>query len=553
MNYSKKIISHLILIFCAVISFTACNEVAWENHIDSKKNDMSLLQLVASRPELTTYHKMLKKSGYDQLLETPNGYTVFAPENSSWIGIDTTDTESITKLIGMTISYQTYFSDNNQLFKPIKMVNGKYLVYDVNTNSFNGVSLLTKDVAAKNGVLHTVDKMIDRKDNIWEYLSLKTDFKQYQFIKTLNTRVMDVVKSVEIGVYPDGKTKYDTVWNNINNFLDAYPLDNEDSVYTYIIVKNEGFDLLYNKYRSYFKSTTDFKTDSLTRFNICQDFVFKGKIDLENADTLVNIDGVKVPVKGSVVLESYNASNGKVYIIDQSNIRLKEKIKPIKIEGEDYVGVSNALYLFTRYKLWASGKHDIALASAETQSDTIWRKDMSVRDSVVSKTYSLNSSVIANIVNFHVEFQPKVHSANYDIYYVAYDDIQTHFDPSYKTFGAYRVTQKLFVSMPDAKKLFKGTTNTTAEVQNNYLGNTMCFAGVTKAGVHELTKLTKWNLTTTSQTLSSKDISSDAGIMVVPRAGKMTMWLCNSAINITSSNQGLMFLDYILLVPRINE
>jgi len=36
--------------------------------------------------------------------------------------------------------------------------------------------------------------------------------------------------------------------------------------------------------------------------NVCQDFVFKGIVDIQSNDTLTNIDGIKVPFKNAELL-----------------------------------------------------------------------------------------------------------------------------------------------------------------------------------------------------------------------------------------------------------
>lgn len=543
-----------------MLMFTGCYDAIWNQHTGKDVAvDKTLLSVVAQTPELSEYYSLLKKTGYATILENPNGYTVFAPENSAWNSLDTSDIEAMTKLVGMTVAYQTYFSDNDLLYAGIKSLSGKNIFFDTISNTFNGARLLTTDVPATNGVLHTTDNVLERKESIWSYLKSKVGYKQIDFIRSLNRQVMDAEKSVAIGVYADGRTKYDTIWTNVNSFLGSYPLDNEDSLYTYVVVLNSGFDLLYNKYKGYFRSSTESKTDSTTRHNVCQDFVFKGDIDISTMDTLENVDGVKIPLKGAVISESYSASNGKVYVIDQSNVRLKDKIKPIRIEGEHYLASSSSNHVFTRYKRWASGERDIAVSCSETQTDTLWRNmplitgDIRRRDSIASKTYSISSNLVANVANFFVEFQTKVNSANYDVYYVAYDDFADHFDPTFTSFGVYKVTQKLFASMPGSTKLSKGTALSTAEVTNNHLGGTTCFVGVTNAGSHELTKLKKWSLVETTQLINAPLTSTDADIMTVPQTGTMTLWLCNTARSNASSKQGLLFLDYILLVPRISE
>jgi hypothetical protein len=120
------------------------------------------------------------------------------------------------------------------------------------------------------------------------------------------------------------------------------------------------------------------------------------------------------------------------------------------------------------------------------------------------------------------------------------------------------------MSMPGAAPLAYGTmvdpagkgADNKSAVLNNYLGNNLCFVGRGRAGVKELTKLTQWNTVNPTQLISTPvSISQDAtsNVMQVPKTGTLTMWLCNSARSTEAGYQGLLFLDYILLVPRVTE
>lgn len=541
-----------------LLGLSSCQDSAWDKHAGAT-GDKTLMELIDSRPELSVFARLLRKTGYDQVVKSAGSFTVFAPGNAAWAGIDTADVVSLTRKIGTLIVHNTYFSDNTQLYVSVASVNGKNIFYDASAKTFNGAKIVVADIAASNGVLQVTDKLVERKENIWDYMATVTGSSQYQYINGLNKRVMDMEKSVPTGVYPDGKTRYDTAWKNINNFLLRYPIDNEDSVFTYVIIDNTAFQALYTKYRPYFAQTTVAKTDSAALYNVSSDFVFRGLVDLTSADTLENVNGVKVPLTGVQISEVYSASNGRVYRVGQVNIPLKAKIKPVRIEGEQFASAYDRNYVFTRYKRWASGERDIVLSSGATQSDTLWRKvpvapdTVARRDSVASKTYFINSGLVANVANFYIEYKVPVNSAAYDVYYVAYDDIADHFDPTYRNFGVYRVEQKLFASMPGAPALKHGIVDNARGVANNYLGETRCFVGQTMAGVHELTKLQQWTLEPVSQLLSAPITAPGADVMNVNRAGTMTLWLTNTARSNAASRQGLLFLDYILLVPRINE
>lgn len=555
-NIAKSLIIFPLLALS--ILMTGCFENAWDDH--AKQDQLlksNLTEAIGLQAELSTFYSVLKKTGYDKVLETPNSFTVFAPTNAAWTGVDTSNVDAMRKLVGTLVVYKSYFTSDPTLYQSVKSINGKNLSYDSETQTFNGAKITSADLRAANGVIHQTDKIVERRNNIWEYLSSNPDYLQSQYIDGLNTRVMDMDKSVATGVDPvSGQIKYDTVWKDQNSFFDKYGLNKEDSLYTYVVVENDGFNLLYNKYKPYFNMGVEAKTDSATRFNICQDFVFKGIVDLSGKDTLTSIDGVKVPVTGQLV-ETYNSSNGRVYVLKESNIRLRDKIKPVIIEGENYSDASDAYYVLTRFKRWARGERDIALSCGETQNDTLYRKSTGIRDSIATKTYFINSNLVANAQNFHVGYNAKVNSANYDVYYVAYDDIADHADPTYRNFGVLKLVQKLYISMPGDKALSYGITSGSSSngrgVANNYLGNNVCFVGVGKAGVRELTKLSKWNTVNLTQVISTPITAPDAGVMTVPKAGTLNMWLCNSARSVTASRQGLLFLDYIMLVPRITE
>ncbi|MDD4970045.1 MAG: fasciclin domain-containing protein [Paludibacter sp.] len=561
MNNNKKVKYFFFLPLLTVsLLMTGCYESTWETHVSNDVySKYNLSEVIAKKPELSTFYKILKKTGYDQFLTSANSFTVFAPKNDAWATIDTTNLAQLVKIVSTLIVYKSYFTDMPDLYKSLKSIKGKNIFYDPATRTFNGASIDTTannfNLRASNGVIHETDKVVELRNNIWEYLSTKTTNNQYKYINSLNLKTMDLTKSIAIGVYPDGRAKYDTVWTNVNNFLKSYPIDNEDSLYTYVVLENDGFDALSLKYKPFFQMVTSVKTDSATHFNVCQDFVFKGNMDITKFDTLTNVDGVKVPLKNIVIKESYITSNGRVYIVNAINIPLKNKIKPIKIEGENFTRASDVNYVFTRYKLWASGERDIAMASGETQTiDTLVRRTTGLRDSIISKTYFLNSNLVANTANFFIEYKARVNSANYDVYYVAYDDNAGDVDLNYR-YGYYRLVQKLFIAMPGGLPLIKGITDNTAGVANNYLGEGRCFVGQGRAGVNELTKLKQMNLVATTQLVDFTNpiTTANSDIMTVTNTGTLTMWLCNSAQSIAASRQGLLFLDYILLVPRITQ
>ena len=563
MNIKYIITNALFLIVCALaVLFPACRDKQWDEYqqLSDKETGGSLLNAIQENPDCSQFYQAVMKAGYDELLSQANNFTVFVPTNSAWQGVDMNNEALMKNIVAYHIAYGRFLSTNPEIREPVHMVNTKVIRYNNETQTFNGSKITSADHPAGNGVYHITDKIMELKKNVWEYIAGMKDYEQVDYINLLNHKEMDLEKSIQTGINAQGRPVYDTAWVNVNDFLKVVPLDNEMEELTYFVVKNEGFNHLFNKYRKYFNCATVAATDSLTRFNVCQDFIFNGIVDIAGFDTLTNAFGVKVPVKNVVVAESYDASNGRVYLIDQSNILLREKIKPVLIEGEDFIRSASPNNVFVRFKRWASGERDMMLSCSYLQADTI-RDEYGQFVERLTRTFQWNSAINANVVNCWVEYKAPVHSADYEIHYLSYDDIDDHFSRPLQT---YRIEQKLFVSMPGRPVLRRGDVTYPNQIINNYLGNYRCFVSQDTAGIHKERIMKQWMLTDPNivnnnvredpnQLLKQPINDSRASIMEVDRTGELTIWLCNTARTIAANGQGMLFLDYIRLTPKLPD
>jgi uncharacterized surface protein with fasciclin (FAS1) repeats len=539
--------------------FLSCQDRQWDDHgkITMAGIDANLLTVIQSHPDASVFSQALVATGYDHLLTEANNFTVFVPGNAAWQGVNPADVEALRKIVANHIIYGKKPTSESSLYEPLQAVGNKVIRYDRQTQSFNGAQIVSSNHFAGNGVFHITDQIVTWKQSIWEYISGK-DYLQVEYINTLNQKAIDIKKSIQVGVNSTGNPVYDTVWINVNHFLEAAPLDDESKELTYIILKDEGFQHLVDKYKPYFTLPTPSQTDSLTRFQVCGDFIFEGIVDITQYDTLINLSGVKVPVKNIVVEDTYDASNGRVYIIDRSDILLREKIKPVFMEGEDFTQAASASYLFIQYKLWASGTRSIALMSGVQQTNTLDTIGSEGQDSTynVSATFrwgDQNSGL--NMNNSWIEYKLQVHSADYEIHYLSYDDLSDHVFSDVNR--NMRFQQKLYASLPGQPVLKKGGNSTHADaIINNYLGDTRCFAGRDTAGIYKERKMQQWSLllsATAPQLLDQPVTDPGAEILSVPQTGALTLWLCNTTGSTSSFFQGWLFLDYLKLVPKLPE
>jgi len=521
----------------AMLLMVSCSE--WDEHsaLTESNLEKNALEVIKEDHELSVFYEMLIQTGYDSVLTDYPACTVFAPVNSSWDDVDKTDAEVVKGIVGSMITSLKFRASDNDFSGKIFTVNGKSMTFNALDGMFEGTHIVTPDILSSNGYIHKVDNVVYRKDNIWECLSKKTQYKQIAWIMSQNTQVMDPEKSLQIGINEAGKIIYDTVWMSSNPFLNEIPLTCEDSSYTYVVVADNAYDAMISSYTTCFNTGNDSTTDLLVRKNISRDYIFDGSIDLSDRN---NIDDIKVPLSGASIIEGpIECSNGRVYVVSSAKISLKDKIKTIRVEGEDYNRCMDTKYLSKRYKRWASGSYDIMI-----NGSTYW-------DGVTFLTTSSSTAPnLVNATNYWLEYLANVNSVNYKIRYVAFDDFGD-------AFNGFLLTQKLFISLPGEPGLQKREGINIESIANNYLGDSVCFVGKNYCGYEtpQITWLKKFRLTDmVSQFVDDNNPVTGAGndMLVVPKFGQLKMWLCNTAYR-NLSQSGPMFIDYIELVPQITE
>jgi hypothetical protein len=186
----------------------------------------------------------------------------------------------------------------------------------------------------------------------------------------LTGMVFDPNVGTVIGVDPvTGEPVYDTlsgmVWSNrlVEEIRD---LKHEDTLSTILLIEDPVWDSEFSKFRSYLTLSDSVESDELTYWMISRDLVFSGYMELDNMpDTLVSRFGIKIPFDRAAVEQTYQASNGIIYVLSSCDVRLQDKIHPYIVEGEDttkivYAAVSGQTG-YTRQTDLASGGYDFIL------------------------------------------------------------------------------------------------------------------------------------------------------------------------------------------------
>ncbi|WP_288360438.1 fasciclin domain-containing protein [uncultured Bacteroides sp.] len=546
------------LVVVAATLVAACNN-QWDNHVvvDMPALEGNVLDAVKANGELSGFYALLQETGYDKVLQGAYEYTVLAPADEvladyvKSLAVDEWTEAAKLEMVRHHIAFGTFnLTAISQPDSRLKMINGK--------NRQMGEVVFEpehSDVLCNNGMLHMVNKVVEPLMNIDEYLQrlrelYPEEYEQLDSLYAKTTRTMDTDRSVQKGVNEKGQPVYDTVWTTRNYFFEEMPVNNEDSTYTFVLLRQANFRSIKEKYARYMNQGTVELTDSLVTDELIRDLVFK-------PGTTTALSGVEVDFSNAVPFEvagdkEYKASNGTIRFLNGVDIRIKEnKVKTVVVEAEDYLDTYAASKTYTRLRTWASGGKDVMVSSRSYQTDPVTKTEYS---------FTFNTSNMNTDANFYLQYAVKLNSVIYDVYLGSYDDMENHVNQDETSAAStLAVCQKLLASMPGEPAL-RRPSGSTSSIENNYLGKTCGFAGYSIAGdetykntpVH----LRKYNLG--SYMIPTTPVEeADAYDFEVPRMGQVQLMVCNTAgcheYSKPDQRGGMMFLDYIKFVPRIAD
>jgi hypothetical protein len=325
-------IKNNIKIFLSVIglafAISSCTD-KWDQHIeitdDITKNN--IYEEISTKSELSEFTKLLKSSGYDEILAGSKSYTVFAPTNQAMGNIDPSilnNEESVAKFISNHIALSVYKTTSTSDTIGLKMLSGKVL--DLLNNTISNVGISEPNKYSSNGVYHVINEVLTPKQSIWDYiLSSGNLYAQNNFVQELSN----------IHIYPNNID--DTGEEDLDNeFLyEAYNVKNENRKFTYFVMQNSLFESEFGRLLPYLNRPGVDTTEYLAKHFAVKDLIFSGAYKLNDLpDTLISRFGVKIPVPKNNIVETISLSNGYVHVISNLNLSLEDKLITRVIEGE---------------------------------------------------------------------------------------------------------------------------------------------------------------------------------------------------------------------------
>jgi hypothetical protein len=198
-----------------------------------------------------------------------------------------------------------------------------------------------------------------------------------------------------------------------------------------------------------------------------------------------------------------------------------------------------------------------------------WDVHYPPNDSVSHKTstktfiYTGDAYVQSKSTNAYIKFKPTMYSCDYEMSWVAYDDVASHYftiPDSIRTMPMM-LEQKLLISFPGQPELKR---DADGKIWNNF-SSLSVMAAISTAGKLEETKLVRYRTNADNTTAGSSveklyllDIVSDGtdvygsgSIIKCPAYGTATFFVANT-VRRTVADAGLVFLDYIKLTPKVD-
>ena len=270
MKYINKV--RIAVVACSALVAASCTDYLDYNTVPEATNpaaDKTLWENISENENLTDFAAVLKRLGYDEVLNASHTYTVWAPQNGSFSleELDQMDSTKVERqfLKNAIADFAHREADINDTV--VYMLNGKLVKFsNKNTDmlAFDGKDILPNaanpavfNYPSTNGLLYITSAPATFRYNGYEYLRESEDMPSMMgaYVEHYESRVLDEANSVK-GAIIDGVQHYDDSVIIVSNILTDQmlraQLDNEDSLYTVLIPTDTAWNRAYGEIASYY-------------------------------------------------------------------------------------------------------------------------------------------------------------------------------------------------------------------------------------------------------------------------------------------------------------
>jgi len=368
-----------------VLLTIACSK-EWDNHYDEGSfnlPDKTVTEYINEQSDLSTFSNMLEITGYNDILNASQSFTVWAPKNNALIGLDLSDIELVKKTVQNHIA-RSRITTSGVENSFIRMLNNKYVSFAKNQSgyTFGENNIVIANQPATNGLVHVIDGYAPYEYNLWEFIGKTEGIDSLrEYIYGQSRKVFDAENSTEIGADENGQVIYDSVFVISNPVLEKLgSIDKEDSIYTAIMPDNNAWNEAYSRIKGYYNFPTDagsaVRQRDMTRFTVIQDMLYRGRIsEPDKLDSLTSTYGNVFynPAELFKGLNYESLSNGLAYVTSQMPFPdTTSWFKEIRVEAERTQGRTNTgsnIFIRSSYGtgFTASGNYYILVDPSSTE------------------------------------------------------------------------------------------------------------------------------------------------------------------------------------------
>lgn len=270
MKYINKV--RIAVVACSALVAVSCTDYLDYNTVPEATDpaaDKTLWENISENENLTDFAAVLKRLGYDEVLNASHTYTVWAPQNGSFSleELNQMDSTKVERqfLKNAIADFAHREADINDTV--VYMLNGKLVKFsNKNTDmlAFDGKDILPNaanpavfNYPSTNGLLYITSAPATFRYNGYEYLRESEDMPNMMgaYVEHYESRVLDEANSVK-GAIIDGVQHYDDSVIIVSNILTdrmlRAQLDNEDSLYTVLIPTDTAWNRAYGEIASYY-------------------------------------------------------------------------------------------------------------------------------------------------------------------------------------------------------------------------------------------------------------------------------------------------------------
>lgn len=410
-NKIKTIIKTGLIGAMALSAFPSCSDT-WGDHYDLAEGFEStatatLWEQIQANENLSQFAAILEKAHYytdenhragnytfKDMLNSTQILTVWAPEDGTydaekWLSMCETDGYTVQhQFLGNHIALWRRHA-NGTAVDDMTMLNSKRISFDRENLTFEGEKLLSYNIAAKNGVLHTLGAAIPFQYNLYEYIKSDPRLSKLKaYITSKDTTYFSASSSTEGPSDENGNPTYvDSVYFTSNllflnrNYMPtnaewatylegmSAELDVEDSAFAVILPTDQAWQAARDKISKYYNYASAYINKSEADNGVSKEFTLNADslkelcLDMDLTSPLAfNINGQPKEGVGQLTAETFdtykgalayllNTVNDTLYSTPQwSQVDLFDGATPIEMSnGLGYV-VNNWNFPFTFYK-----------------------------------------------------------------------------------------------------------------------------------------------------------------------------------------------------------